>query len=173
MLTAIVVHELEETAFPSAVGVIARGMRDNPLHVAALGADAGARGARLIRMFAVALPTIFAKGVVLGAFEGETLLGIAGILPPGKCQPSMREKLTILPRIVPAVGGRAFARVEQWMRIWAQHDLEEPHWHLGPVAVDSHLQRRGIGSLLMAEYCSRLDRVHATGYLETDKPANV
>jgi len=25
----------------------------------------------------------------------------------------------------------------------------------------------------MTEYCARLDRVHATGYLETDKPSNV
>jgi GNAT superfamily N-acetyltransferase len=169
----IVVRELTKKDLSSAVGIVARGMRDNPLHIAALGADAATRGSRLIRMFTVALPVILSKGVVLGAFHDDTLVGIAGMVPPGRCQPSMKEKLMLLPRILPAVGGGAFARVGQWMGTWAQHDLEEPHWHLGPVAVDAHLQGRGIGSLLMAEYCARLDRAHAAGYLETDKPSNV
>ena len=26
------------------------------------------------------------------------------------------------------------------MGTWAKHDPEEPHWHLGPVAVDAHLE---------------------------------
>jgi GNAT superfamily N-acetyltransferase len=168
----IVIRELAEADLPSAVGIIARGMRDNPLHIAALGDDADARGVRVARMFGVALPLILAKGIVLGAFQDGTLIGIAGMVPPGRCQASMTEKIAILPRIVPAVGGGAFARVGRWMGEWAQHDLKAPHWHLGPVAVDAHLQGRGIGSLLMTEYCARLDRVHGTGYLETDKAAN-
>ena len=59
------------------------------------------------------------------------------------------------------------------MRTWAQHDPAEPHWHLGPVAVDAPLQARGIGSMVMSECCARLDRARAVGYLETDKPTNV
>ena len=35
----IVVRELDEADLPSAVGIVARGMRDNPLHIAALGSD--------------------------------------------------------------------------------------------------------------------------------------
>jgi GNAT superfamily N-acetyltransferase len=124
-------------------------------------------------MFSVALPLIFSKGVLLGAFQGDTLVGIAGMVPPGKCQPSMKEKVTLLPRIFPAVGGGAFARVGRWMGTWAQHDLAEPHWHLGPVAVDAPVQGQGVGSLLMGECCARLDRAGAVGYLETDKPTNV
>ena len=169
----VVVRELREADLPSAVGIVARGMRDNPLHIAALGDDADIRVDRLIQMFGAALPLIFAKGVLLGGFQDDTLVGIAGMVPPGKCQPSMKEKVTLLPRILPAIGGGAFARVGRWMGTWAQHDPAEPHWHLGPVAVDAHLQRRGIGSLLMREYCARLDRARAVGYLETDKPANV
>lgn len=169
----VIVRELTEADLPSAVGIVARGMRDNPLHVAAFGADADVRGNRLIRMFSVALPVIFSKGVLLGGFQGGTLVGIAGMVPPGKCQPSLTEKVTLVPRIFPAVGGSAFARVGRWMGTWAQHDPAEPHWHLGPVAVDAHLQRRGIGSLLMIESCARLDRARAVGYLETDKPTNV
>jgi GNAT superfamily N-acetyltransferase len=169
----ILVRNLEPADLPSAVGVVARGMRDNPLHVAALGADPHVRGQRLIRMFTVALPLIFAKGVILGAFDGETLVGIAGMIGPGHCQPTLAEKLAVMPRLVPAVGSGAFARVGRWMRTWAQHDLREPHSHLGPVAVDAHRQGTGIGTLLMKEYCVRLDRAHVAGYLETDKPSNV
>ena len=173
MAGVIVIRELEAADLPPAVGIIARGMRDNPLHIAALGADAEARGARLTRMFTVALPMIVSKGIVLGASLDDTLIGIAGMVPPGRCQRSMKDKLTLLPRVFPAVGGGAFARIGRWMRTWAQHDLKEPHWHLGPVAVDAHLQGKGIGSLLMTEYCARLDRERAVGYLETDKAANV
>jgi GNAT superfamily N-acetyltransferase len=169
----IVIRELTAADLSSAVGIIARGMRDNPLHIAALGADAEARGVRLIRMFTVALPAIVSKGIVLGAFADDTLVGIAGMVPPGKCQPSMRETLTLMPRIFPAVGGGAFARVGRWMSTWAQHDPKEPHWHIGPVAVDAHHQRRGIGTLLLKESCARLDSVQSVGYLETDKASNV
>lgn len=169
----IAVRELSDADLPLAIGVVARGMRDNPLHIAAFGVDAELRTQRLDRMFAVALPLIQSKGVVLGAFDEGTLVGIAGMIAPGRCQPSLKEKLAVMPRLVPAVSAGAFARVGRWMAIWAQHDLRQPHWHLGPVAVDAHLQRTGIGTVLMNEYCARLDRVHATGYLETDKASNV
>jgi len=170
---AIAIRELKRHDLPSAVGVIARGMRENPLHIAALGADAELRGARLIRMFTVALQLIHSKGVLLGAFEGDTLVGIAGMVAPGRCQPTLTEKLTTMPRFMPAVGGGALTRVGLWMAAWAEHDLKQPHWHLGPVAVDTHMQGRGIGSALMNEYCARLDRLHVAGYLETDKLVNV
>jgi GNAT superfamily N-acetyltransferase len=169
----IAIRELREHDLSSAVGIIARGMRDNPLHIAALGEDAEIRGQRLIRLFTVALPLVFSKGHVLGAFDGDTLVGIAGMVAPGQCQPTLLEKLAFMPRLVPAVGGGAFTRVGRWMGVWAQHDLRQPHWHLGPVAVDAHLQGTGIGSRLMKEYCARLDRAHVAGYLETDKESNV
>jgi len=169
----VAIRELRETDLPAAVGIIARGMRDNPIHIAALGAEAEERSGRLTRMFTVALPIFLSKGVVLGAFHGEALVGIAGMIPPGKCQPSMKDKLALLPRIVPAVGSGAFTRVGRWTATWARHDPAEPHWHLGPVAVDAHLQGKGIGTVLLNEYCSRLDAREAVGYLETDKEANV
>ena len=40
--------------------------------------------------------------------------------------------------------------------------------------MDRHLQGQGIGSILLAEHCRRLDdRGDEVGYLETDKPENV
>jgi hypothetical protein len=157
----------------TAVGIIARGMRDNPLHIAALGGDPDARSRRLMRMFTVALPAIFDRGSVLGAFHDDTMAGIAGMVSPGLCQPTMKEKLALLPRILPAVGSGGFGRIARWMAAWSEHDLQESHWHLGPVAIDAHLQRRGIGSRLLEEYCARIDRDYGVGYLETDKAVNV
>jgi predicted N-acetyltransferase YhbS len=72
-----------------------------------------------------------------------------------------------------AVGPVAFGRMLQWTQAWAIRDPAAPHWHLGPVAMDAHLQGKGIGSRLLAEYCRRLDSAGASGYLETDKPENV
>ena len=173
LLTSIQVRELNEADLPSAVGIVARGMRDNPLHIAALGSDPNQRINRLTGMFSVALPLVLSKGVLLGAFDGEILVGIAGMLAPGRCQPTLMEKLTLAPRIVPGVGFDAAVRVRSWLDQWASYDLRQPHWHLGPVSVDAHLQGTGIGTLLMNEYCSRVDAAHAIGYLETDKPSNV
>jgi len=68
----IIVHELSEADLPAAVGIVARGMRDNPLHIAALGSDATQRVKRLTGMFSVALPLVLSKGVLLGAFEEGT-----------------------------------------------------------------------------------------------------
>ena len=172
-MNPIRVHELNEADLLSAVGVVARGMRDNPLHIAALGNDATQRVKRLTGMFTVALPLVRSKGVVLGAFDGETLVGIAGMMAPGECQPTSMEKLALAPRIIPALGFDAAARVRSWLDQWARYDVREPHWHLGPVSVDAHLQGTGIGTRLMNEYCSRLDATHAMGYLETDKASNV
>lgn len=172
-MNTIWVRELKGPDLPAAVGIVARGMRDNPLHIAALGNDANQRTNRLTGMFKVALPLVLSKGLVLGAFDDQTLVGIAGMIAPGHCQPTLMEKLTLTPRVVPAVGFEAAARVRSWLDQWAKYDLRQPHWHLGPVAVDAHLQGTGIGTRLMHEYCSRLDLAHATGYLETDKASNV
>ena len=169
----VTVRELRPDDLALAIAITARGMRDNPLHVSALGRDTRTRAARLGRMFALALPVIFKKGVLLGAFAGDTLVGVAGMVPPGRCQPTLVENMRLLPRMIPAIGFSAFTRAGRWLATWGEHDLPEPHWHLGPVAVDTHLQGQGIGTALMVEYCERLDHLAAVGYLETDTAKNV
>ena len=107
----IIIRELAEADLPAAVGIIARSMRDNPLHIAALGIDPNQRINRLTGMFRVALPLVLSKGLVLGAFENDTLVGIAGMIAPGHCQSTSMEKLALTPRVVPAVGFEAAVRV--------------------------------------------------------------
>jgi GNAT superfamily N-acetyltransferase len=167
------IRELVPDELSLASELAARAMRDNPLDIAAFGIDANRREVRMRRMFRIVLAMVRRKGLVLGAFDGPALAGIAATVPSGGCQPSLLEKLALTPRMFAAVGPVGFARMLRWTEAWAARDAALPHWHLGPVAVDAHLQGRGIGSQLLIEYCRRLDRTGAAGYLETDKRENV
>ena len=154
-----------------AIGVVARGMRDNPLHVAAYGSDPDRRlkcHARLTRAFF----DVFTEQRPICAVRDGVIVGLTGAAPPGTCQPTGAQRLKLVPALV-GLGPRTAARVGTWMTTWARHDPYEPHVHLGPLAVDAHLQGQGIGSQIMREHCRRLDEAGLVGYLETDKPENV
>lgn len=70
------------------IGVLTRGMRDNPLHVAVFGADPDVRLQRLTRLFRPAMVAMGWERHMLAARgpEGE-ILGVCGMLPPGECRP--------------------------------------------------------------------------------------
>jgi len=61
----------------------------------------------------------------------------------------------------------------RWTRAWASEDPQEAHWHLGPVAVDRHLQGHGIGTALLRTCCAGMDGRGSAVYLEADQAANV
>jgi predicted N-acetyltransferase YhbS len=61
----------------------------------------------------------------------------------------------------------------RWLDAWQRHDPKERHWHLGPLAVDAHLQGEGVGNRMMRVFCAKMDAAGEDAYLETDKPANV
>src|SRR5947199_6277001 len=86
--------------------------------------------------------------------------------------PSRLQKLRLAPGLV-ALGPRGARRAATWLGEWSARDPADPHSHFGPFAVDAHLQRQGIGSALLGEYCKRLDSASRLGYLETDRPENV
>jgi ribosomal protein S18 acetylase RimI-like enzyme len=170
-LGSIEVRDLRPQEGPEAVGVLARGMRDNPLHVAAYGDDPERRlrcHARLMR----GLFRAFTAQQPICAIRDGTLVGVTGVAPVGTCQPTATQRLRLLPTLV-ALGPRTAARVGKWISTWAKRDPDEAHVHLGPLAVDAHLQGQGIGSLIMHEHCRRLDGAREVGYLETDKAENV
>ena len=170
-LGSIEVRDLQMREVPGAVGVLARGMRDNPLHVAAYGEDPERRLRCHARLMRGLFSTFPAQQPICASREG-VLVGVTGVAPPGTCQPSAGQRLRLLPCTV-ALGPRTAARLTRWISTWAKRDPDEPHVHLGPLAVDAHLQGQGIGSLIMQEHCRRLDADHALGYLETDRPENV
>ncbi len=170
-VAAVTVRELSAAETDRAAGVLARGMRDNPLHVQAFGPDPEVREQTLTRMFRGVLPHYGPKGMVLGAFDGETLVGVCGMVRPGRCQPGPGERLRLLPGLVAGSGAGGTARLLSWTGAWSRFDPPEPHWHLGPVGVERHLQGRGIGSALLRAFLERI--AGSAAYLETDKRENV
>jgi ribosomal protein S18 acetylase RimI-like enzyme len=156
---------------PAAVGVLARGMRDNPIHVAVLGPDPERRERLLARMFA-GLWRHWDQRQALGARRGGELVGVCGRLAPGACRLSMAQSLRMAP-VLAAGGPRTLTRSLRWIGAWGKRDPRERHEHLGPVAVDRHLQGLGIGSAMLAVHTEDLDAQRLTGWLETDTDANV
>ena len=153
------------------VGVISRGMRDNPTHVAALGEDPGRRERRVNRIFSRVLP-VMGHSLILARHPDGTILGVLGMAAPGRCQPNGKQRMKLTLGLLP-LGPRALSRSLRWVGAWEKRDPEERHWHLGPVAVDAHLQGMGIGSKLLRVFCAQMDAAGEDAYLETDKPENV
>ena len=155
------------------IGVLARGMRDNPLHVAVFGADPDLRQQRISRLFRSAMVAMSWERHMLAARDPEgEILGVCGMLPPGECRPGVGQQLRLMPRVL-AMGPATAFRAMGWMGAWAKRDPRERHWHLGPVAVDAHAQGTGIGSLLLGRFSELMDAAGEVAYLETDKEINV
>ncbi|MDF2508602.1 MAG: family N-acetyltransferase [Microbacterium sp.] len=155
----------------AAAALLGRGMADNPVHLMAYGGDDRSRAhrhAQLMRALLRSSPSLQIEGVD----RGEALAGVAAWAPPGRCRPSATTRLRLLGRASTFGLGTA-SRLLSWNRRWAGHDPDEPHVHLGPVAVDRHLRGQGIGSLLLLRHAQRLDAAGAEGYLETDRPEAV
>lgn len=167
----VAIRALQPGEIEAAVGVLARGMRDNPLHVAAYGDDPDRRlrcHARVMR----AMFRVFDELQPLCATLDEHVVGVLAEAPPLTCQPGLWQRLRFAPDLL-ALGPGTARAVLAWTSAWGRHDPDERHIHLGPVAVDAHLQGRGIGSQLLREHCRRLDAADHVGYLETDDLKNV
>ncbi len=167
----VVVDDLQRHEYGEAVELLALGMRDSPIHVAAFGDDPQTRVDSLRRLF----QGLFRTSKSLRPFcarSGGRIIGVAGVAPPATCKPGALQQFRMLPSMI-VLGPARARKVVEWVGTWADHHPERPHSHLGPVAVQLDLQGRGIGSKLMSEYASRLDAAGEDAYLETDKPENV
>ncbi len=159
--------EIEEV-----LDVLARGMRDNPLHVAAFGEDPERRRRSFRRLMAAAFSIRDFSHTLVARREDGVIVGVCGMMPPGNCLPDFRQRLQLVPTLL-SIGPRAVGRTMRWLGVWEKHDPEERHWHLGPLAVDAHLQGMGVGSRMMQVFCAQMDAAREDAYLETDKPENV
>lgn len=154
-----------------AAALLARAMRDNPLHRAVFGPRPEARSAQLERFFGILLGSVV-DPLWVGIEQG-TLVAVCGMAAPGHCQPSLARLARILPRLTLGCGAGATARALVWFVTWNRHDPKEKHWHLGPIGVDAHRQGRGIGSEVLEVWCRFCDGERSAAYLETDKEMNV
>src|SRR5262249_39123947 len=97
-------HELRPTEVDDAAALLGRVMRDNPLNVRVFGPDPERRRKALTSMFGPVLVQYLGRGAVLGAFDGDALVGVCGMLAPGCCQPTLAEKLRLLPGLLIRAG---------------------------------------------------------------------
>jgi ribosomal protein S18 acetylase RimI-like enzyme len=172
-LEELEIGALNTSEIERALDVIVRGMRDNPLHGAVCGENSEVRARRIHRLFAGAFVVLGLHRHVLAARNADgNIVGVIGMLASGECRPNIAQQLRLLPRLFSA-GPLATGRAANWMGTWAKHDPEVRHWHLGPGAVDAHLQGMGVGSRLMRVFCAKMDAAGEDAYLETDKPENV
>jgi ribosomal protein S18 acetylase RimI-like enzyme len=163
------IRPLDPRDIPSAALVAARGMRDNPAHIAAIGNDPAKRVRVMERLFRQLLALDHRPTFV--AWEGDRLVGVADSAEPGHCQPSGLARAKLLPALLMA--GTAVPRMTRWIGAWEKRDPGRAHSHFGPFAVDLDAQGRGIGTQLLAHYCRTMDETATFSYLETDKPENV
>ena len=172
--TLPVLRELQKSELNGAAQLLGRGMCDNPVNVHAFGIGSRERRAQAMsRFFLPVLEGLYGRGLIVGAFHEADLVGVCGMARPQSCQPQTVEKFRILPKVVLANPIVAPLRVLKWVGEWARRDPKEPHWHLGPVAVDSGLRGRGIGGAMLTRFCAAMDEKHELAYLETDKSENV
>jgi ribosomal protein S18 acetylase RimI-like enzyme len=167
------VHELGDGEVGAAAAVLARALRDNPLHVRAFGLDPGAREESLEKLFDAALRHYLPEGSILGAFFEERLVGACAYRAPSRCRASARAAMSLAPDLLANLGVAGAARLVRWVAAWSRHDPGEAHVHLGPVGVERPLQGRGVGSCLLEAFRLRMDASRFVAYLETDRPENV
>jgi GNAT superfamily N-acetyltransferase len=88
--------------------------------------------------------------IVVGAFAGEFLMGMARAVPPDRC-------VCILPPEVPAEATREQrGAIEAHHAFTRVHHSGEPHWWVGPVGVEPGMQGRGIGTAAMRALNDRI-----------------
>lgn len=167
----IEIRALRKHEHPVAAAVTSRALVDSPTSVAIYGDDAlDALGGlhRELGSFYALLPH-----PQLAAFAGECVVAAAGLAPPGGCIGSfLSVDASELREAPPAPVGDP-ARAHAFWAYWAEADLPEEHWHLGPVGVEPGYQGRGIGGELMGAVCAWLDEGGRRAWLETDKARNV
>ena len=171
-LDRVEIGALDASEIEEVLGVLARGMRDNPLHVAAFGDDPERRLRSFHKLMSAAFTVKDFSHTLVARREDGAIVGVCGMMPPGDCTPNFGQRLQLLPTLL-YISPRAAGRAMRWMGVWEKHDAEERHWHLGPLAIDAYAQGRGVGSRLMQVFCAQMDAAREDAYLETDKQINV
>ncbi len=170
----VTLAHMQQSQLQAAALILGRAMRDNPVHVRAFAiADEDRRSRALERFFRPVLLGLHQRGLIYGAYLDGALVGVCGLSRPGLCQPTAVQKVRVLPTIVCGNPLSTPFRVLNWTAAWAHRDPAEPHWHLGPVAIDPSVQQQGIGTAMLKALCLHMDAYGGAAYLETDRQANV
>ncbi len=117
-------------------------------------------------MFEMTFKNLAKQNVIVAERDGR----IDGVLTYAEwpdCIPSARDSLAA----VRIAGPRLLTLIRDFSKVGKAHP-RTPHRHLPALGVCPEAQGRGIGGLLMAEYCRRCDEAGLEGYLETTRWAD-
>lgn len=159
-----------------AIDVLTDAFADYPVMRFILGTAASgpSRGdvRRLVRFFVLA--RVLADHPVLGARDGDELVGVATASPPDRGDPP-EALAAVRSETWAALGEEARRRYEAFGRAAGQFTVDEPHHHLHMIGVPPAHQGRGIArSLLNAVHgLAAADPASAGVSLSTEAPANV
>ena len=150
-----------------AAGVAARALRDDPDWVAGSD-DPDVRLEMLYGMLAGSLE----GATVAGVRRGDWILGVASAVEPGICVGAIvpPEDRTLED---PSKDASDSDRLLHVRSILAAHDLDEPHWHVGPVGVEPGSQSMGMGRAVLILLCHEFDGHGRVSWLTTSKHKNV
>jgi ribosomal protein S18 acetylase RimI-like enzyme len=168
MIHTVRISELLPEMQSEAVRLLAAAFVTNPLHIAVFGKGSLTKNEAFFR---VALSSM--RGPKSVALLESRIVGVIHWTDSPGCQFSTVTKLRMTPRLVRGIGLLSAVRVGNWLSRWSKYDLQQPHSHLGPIAVAPQVQGRRIGRQLMDYYCGHLDQRRKASYLETDRPENV
>jgi ribosomal protein S18 acetylase RimI-like enzyme len=150
------------------VAMLAEAFATNPLHRSAF----GPQRLDLNRMFfRIGLRRMFVGHSFIAVRDSE-VCGYVHFNPSPNCLSALEEVPTAVANLLMPLGS-ALPQVIGWFARWCRLDPEDPHVHLGPIAVAPALQGQGIGTAMMQRYVEHLDREKLAGYLETDRSENV
>ncbi len=111
----------------AAAAILTHGMLKNPLHVKVFGADPVNRRQRLSRFLGPLVSYVHSNGVILGAFVQGELIGVLGMIKPGRCRPKLGDRLRVARTILPCIPPTTLLRIHRWLSAWASNDPNEPH----------------------------------------------
>ncbi len=112
-------------------------------------------------MYELALKKDTRQHVIVAERDGR-IEGVLTYADRPDCIPSARDSLAA----VRIAGPRLLTLIRDFRVVGRAHP-RTPHRHLPALGVRPEAQGRGVGGLLMAEYCRRCDDAGLEGYLET------
>ena len=151
--------------------VIGQAFADNPNTLAMVRGDR-AKAQRMMRGTVRLAKFGRACSYGLVAQQGDRVVGALNAAPWPRCQLSAGEKVKSAPSMVRMMG-TALPRAIKVSGVWAKHDPNEPHWHIGPIGVAPEFQGRGVGQALLGSFLEMADQGGSIAYLETDVNRNV
>ena len=96
-LDGVEVGAFDASQIEEVLDVLSRGMRDNPLHVAAFGEDPERRRRRFRGLMAAAFSVKDISHTLVARREDGVIVGVCGMMPPGNCLPDLGQRLRLLP----------------------------------------------------------------------------